>query len=146
IMRRSATGLILTLAFGLLVVPLISTAQPQRTIPVIGVLANADLSAALANPKSPVSALRQGLRDMGYIEGQNIGMEYRPQGGKPAPLSTYAAELARLKVDVLVTFGALPTRAARDETHTIPIIFACTFDPVEQGLVGSLTQPGGKII
>jgi putative ABC transport system substrate-binding protein len=81
-------------------------AQPRRTIPVIGVLANADLSAALANPKSPVSALRQGLREMGYVEGQTIVLEYRPHGEKPAPLSTYAAELVRLQVDVLVTFGA----------------------------------------
>jgi putative ABC transport system substrate-binding protein len=120
-------------------------AQPRRTIPVIGVLANADLSAALANPKSPVSALRHGLRDLGYVEGQNIAFEYRPLGGKPAPLSTFAAELVRLQVDVLVTFGALPTRAAREETTTIPIVFACTFDPVEQGLVRSLAQPGGNI-
>jgi putative ABC transport system substrate-binding protein len=82
---------------------------------------------------------------MGYIEGQTIALEYRPQGGKPAPLSTYAAELVRLQVDVLVTFGAIPTRTAREVTTTIPIVFACTFDPVEQGFVGSLAQPGGNI-
>jgi ABC-type uncharacterized transport system substrate-binding protein len=120
-------------------------AQPRRTIPVIGVLANADLSAALANPKSPVSALRQGLREMGYVEGQTIVLEYRPHGEKPAPLSTYAAELVRLQVDVLVTFGAIPTRTVREATTTIPIVFACTFDPVEQGFVSSLAQPGGNI-
>jgi ABC-type uncharacterized transport system substrate-binding protein len=141
----SSIRVIVTLSLSILAALLTADAQPQRTIPVIGVLANADLSAALANPKSPVSALRQGLRDMGYVEGHNIVMEYRPQEGKPAPLSTYAAELVRRQVDVLVTFGALPTRAARDETTTIPIVFACTFDPVEQGLVGSLTQPGGNI-
>ena len=136
---------IVTLSLGLLAALLTADAQPRRNIPVIGVLANADLSAALANPKSPVSALRQGLRDMGYVEGQNIAFEYRPLGGKQAPLSTFAAELVRLQVDVLVTFGALPTRAAREETTTIPIVFACTFDPVEQGLVRSLAQPGGNI-
>jgi putative ABC transport system substrate-binding protein len=120
-------------------------AQPQRNIPVIGVLSNADLSAALADPKSGASALRQGLREMGYVEGQNIVMEYRPQGEKPAPLATYAAELVHRKVDVLVTFGASPTWAARDETTTIPIVFACTADPVALGFVASLAQPGGNI-
>jgi ABC-type uncharacterized transport system substrate-binding protein len=144
-MGSRTVRVIVTLSLGILAVLLTADAQPQRTIPVIGVLANADLSAALSNPKSPVSALRQGLREMGYVEGHNMVMEYRPQGGTPAPLATYAAELVRLQVDVLVTFGALPTRAARDETTTIPIVFACTFDPVEQGLVGSLTQPGGNI-
>jgi putative ABC transport system substrate-binding protein len=141
----SAVGCLVTLTLSLLAAPLAADAQPRQSIPVIGVLANADLSAALANPQSSVSALRQGLRDMGYVEGQNMVMEYRPQGGKPAPLSTYAAELVRLKVDVLVTFGALPTRAAREETTTIPIVFACTFDPVEQGLVRSLAHPGGNL-
>jgi putative tryptophan/tyrosine transport system substrate-binding protein len=136
---------IVTVSLGILAALLAADAQPRRNIPVIGVLANADLSAALANPKSHVSAFRQGLRDMGYVEGQNIDIEYRPLGGKQALLSILAAELVRLKVDVLVTFGALPTRAAREETTTIPIVFACTFDPVEQGLVGSLAQPGGNI-
>jgi putative ABC transport system substrate-binding protein len=136
---------IVTLSLGIFAVLLAADAQPRRNIPGIGVLANADLSAALANPKSPVSTFRQGLRDMGYVEGQNIDIAYRPLGGKQAPLSTFAAELVRLKVDVLVTFGALPTRAAREETTTIPIVFACTFDPVEQGLVRSLAHPGGNI-
>jgi putative ABC transport system substrate-binding protein len=136
---------IVTLSLGLLAARLTADAQPRRHIPVIGVLANADLSAALANPKGSVSALRQGLRDLGYVEGQNMVMEYRPLGEKPAPLSTYAAELVRLPVDVLVTFGALPTRTAREATTTIPIVFACTFDPVAQGLVGSLTHPGGNL-
>jgi putative tryptophan/tyrosine transport system substrate-binding protein len=142
-MWSSAASVIVTL--GILAALLTADAQPQRNIPVIGVLSNADLSAALVDPKSGVSAFRQGLRDMGYVEGQNIVIEYRPQGEKPAPLSTYAAELVHLKVDVLVTFGVLPTRAAREETTTIPIVFACTFDPVAQGLVGSLAQPGGNI-
>jgi putative ABC transport system substrate-binding protein len=143
-MWSSTVRVIVTLSLGILTA-FPAAAQPRRNIPVIGVLANADLSAALVNPKSPVSALRQGLREMGYIEGQTIALEYRPQGGKPAPLSTYAAELVRLQVDVLVTFGAIPTRTAREVTTTIPIVFACTFDPVEQGFVGSLAQPGGNI-
>jgi putative ABC transport system substrate-binding protein len=82
---------------------------------------------------------------MGYVEGHNIVMEYRPQGGTPAPLAASAAELVRLQVDALVTFRAIPTRAAREETTTLPIVFVCTFDPVEQGLVGSLTHPGGNL-
>jgi putative ABC transport system substrate-binding protein len=142
-MWSSAARVIITL--GLLAALLTADAQPRRHIPVIGVLANDDLSAALANPKSPVSALRQGLRKMGYIEGQNIVMEYRPHGEKPAPLSTYAAELVHRKVDVIVTFGALPTGAAREATTTLPIVFACTADPVALGFVVSLAQPGGNI-
>ena len=136
-MWSSAARVIVTL--GLLAALLTADAQPRRHIPVIGVLANDDLLAALANPKSPVSALRQGLREMGYVEGQNIAMEYRPHGEKPAPLSTYAAELVHRKVDVLVTFGALPTGATREATTTIPIVFACTADPVALGFVA---QPG----
>jgi ABC-type uncharacterized transport system substrate-binding protein len=144
-MTRRLIGLLITLTLGLLVAPCAAEAPPRRHIPVIGVLANTDPSAALADPKSGVSALRQGLHDMGYIEGQNIVMEYRPQGEKPAPLATYAAELVHRKVDVLVTFGLIPTRAAREATATIPIVFACTFDPVERGLVESLAQPGGNL-
>jgi putative tryptophan/tyrosine transport system substrate-binding protein len=142
-MWSRAARVIVTL--GILAALLTADAQPQRNIPVIGVLSNADLSTALADPKSGVSALRQGLHDMGYIEGHNIVMEYRPQGEKPAPLATYAAELVHRKVDVLVTFGLIPTRAAREATATIPIVFACTFDPVERGLVESLAQPGGNL-
>ena len=133
-MWSSAVRVIVTLSLGILTALLAADAQPQRNIPVIGVLANTDLSEALANPKSSVSAFRQGLRDMGYVEGQNIGIEYRPSGGTQAPLSTFASELVRLKVDVLLTMGALPTRAAHEATTTIPIVFTCTFDPVEQGL------------
>jgi putative ABC transport system substrate-binding protein len=142
-MWSSAASVIVTLGF--LAALLTADAQPRRHLPVIGILANDDLSAALANPKSPVSALRQGLREMGYVEGQTIAMEYRPHGEKPAPLSTYAAELVHRKVDVLVTFGALPTGAAREATTTIPIVFACTADPVALGFVVSLAQPGGNI-
>jgi putative ABC transport system substrate-binding protein len=144
-MWSSAVRVIVTLSLGIFMALLAADAQSQRNIPVIGVLANADLSTALANPKSPVSALRHGLREMGYVEGQNIGIEYRPSGGTQEPLSTFAAELVRLKIDVLVTFGVIPTRAAREATATIPIVFACTFDPVERGFVESLAQPGGNL-
>jgi putative tryptophan/tyrosine transport system substrate-binding protein len=144
-MTHRAIRLLVTLTFGLLVAPLAADAPPRRNIPVIGVLANTDLSAALADPKSSVAAFRQGLRELGYVEGQNIDIEYRPLGGKQALLSSVAAELVRLKMDVLVTFGLLPTRAAREATVTIPIVFACTFDPVERGLVESLAQPGGNL-
>ena len=130
-MWSKTVRVIVTLSLGILTTLLAAAAQPRRNIPVIGVLANTDLSAALANPKSNVAAFQQGLRDMGYVEGQNIDLEYRPLGGKQALLSSFAAELVRLQVDVLVTFGLIPTRAAREATATIPIVFACTFDPVE---------------
>jgi putative ABC transport system substrate-binding protein len=130
---------------GILAALLTAGAQPQRHLPVIGVLSNADLSTALTDPTSGVSALRQGLHDMGYIEGRNMAMEYRPHGENPAPLATDAAELVHRQVDVLVTFGLIPTRVAREATATLPIVFACTFDPVERGLVESLAQPGGNL-
>ena len=108
-MRSSTVSISITLSLSILAALLTADAQPQRHMPLIGVLANDGLAAALANPKSPVSALRHGLREMGYVEGQTIAMEYRPHGEKPAPLATYAAELVQRQVDVLVTFGALPT-------------------------------------
>ena len=144
-MPRCHLALLVTLALGLLMAVPAADAQPQRNIPIVGVLANADLSAALVDPKSSVSAFRQGLREMGYVEGQNIGFEYRPSGGTQEPLSTFAGELVRLKVDVLLTMGVLPTQAAREATTTIPIVFSCTFDPVERGFVESLARPGGNL-
>ena len=90
-------------------------------------------------------AFRQGLRDIGYLEGQNLIIEYRWAEGKGERLPTLAAELVELPVDVLVTAGSLAARAAQHATSTIPIVFAHVGDPVGYGLVASLARPGGNL-
>jgi putative tryptophan/tyrosine transport system substrate-binding protein len=92
-----------------------------------------------------VEAFRQRLRELGYVEGKNIVIEYRYADGKRERLPDLAAELARLKVDVIVTTGAVPVLAAKKASPTIPIVFASSSDPVRSGLVSSLAQPGGTI-
>jgi putative ABC transport system substrate-binding protein len=92
-----------------------------------------------------VDAFRQGLREHGYIEGQNIFLEYRYAEGNQNRLREFAAELARLKVDAIVTGGSIATRPAKEATNAIPIIMAYDFSPVESGIVASLARPGGNI-
>ena len=89
--------------------------------------------------------LRQGLHQLGYVEGKDIVIEYRFAEGKLDRLSEHAAELVRLKVDVIVTAGPAPTRAAKAATSTIPIVMAQDPDPVGNGFVSSLARPGGNI-
>jgi putative ABC transport system substrate-binding protein len=90
-------------------------------------------------------AFVQGLRELGYVEGQNLLMEYRWSAGDVERLRAHAAELVRLGVHVIVTGGPLATRAAKDLTRTIPIVMAEDIDPVGDGFVASLGQPGGNI-
>jgi ABC-type uncharacterized transport system substrate-binding protein len=90
-------------------------------------------------------AFRQGLRELGYVEGKNIVIEYRSAEGKPDRLPAVAAELARLKVDVIVTTGPSVTRAAKEATSTIPIVMTNDNDPVGNRFVASLARPGGNI-
>jgi putative tryptophan/tyrosine transport system substrate-binding protein len=90
-------------------------------------------------------AFRQGLRELGYVEGQNIVIEWRFAQGKPDQVPRNAAELVLLKVDVIVTGGPTDTRAAKGATSTIPIVMTNESDPVGTGLVGSLARPGGNI-
>ena len=90
-------------------------------------------------------ALHQGLRELGYIEGQNIIIEYRYAGGKFERLPDLAAELVRLNVDAIVAGETEAIRAAKQSTSTIPIIMAVTADPVGSGFVASLARPGGNI-
>jgi putative ABC transport system substrate-binding protein len=92
-----------------------------------------------------VEAFRQRLRELGYVEGKNIVIEYRYAEGKRERVPDLAAELVRLKVDVIVTTGAVPVLAAKKASPTIPIVFASSSDPVGSGLVSSLAQPGGTI-
>ena len=90
-------------------------------------------------------ALRQGLRELGYVEGKNILIEFRHAEGKPQPLSELAEELVRLKVDVIVTTATEPSLSAQRATSTIPIVMGGGGDPVAAGLVASLARPGGNI-
>jgi putative ABC transport system substrate-binding protein len=95
---------------------------------------------------SPIwNAFRQGLRDLGYVEGQNIAFEYRYAGGMPDRLAWVAVELVRRPVDLIATFGTAPTLAAKQATTTIPIVMIGVGDPVGAGLVPSLARPGGNI-
>jgi ABC-type uncharacterized transport system substrate-binding protein len=116
-------------------------AQQPTKIPRIGFLSNASLSVQLARTE----ALRQGLRELGYVEGKNIVIEYRAADAKPDRLPALAAELTRLKVDVIVTAGPSATRAAKKAILTIPIVMTQDNDPVGNGFVASLARPGGNI-
>jgi putative ABC transport system substrate-binding protein len=116
-------------------------AQQPAGIPRIGILSTSSGSVFSAR----VEAFRQRLRELGYVEGKNIAIEYRYADGKRERLPDLAAELARLKVDVIVTTGAVPVLAAKKASPTIPIVFASSSDPVRSGLVSSLAQPGGTI-
>jgi putative ABC transport system substrate-binding protein len=116
-------------------------AQQPVGIPRIGILIPSSVSFLSAR----VEAFRQRLREHGYVEGKNIVIEYRYAEGKRERLPDLAAELVRLKVDVIVTTGAVPVLAAKKASPTIPIVFASSSDPVGSGLVSSLAQPGGTI-
>jgi putative tryptophan/tyrosine transport system substrate-binding protein len=121
-----------------------SSAEAQQTSKVhrVGVLVTTSRSAGAGN----IKAFQQGLRELGYIEGKNIIVEYRYADGKMEPLPELMAELIRLKVDIIVTNSAAPIRAAKNPTETIPIIFAAiTSDPVGDGLISSMARPGGNV-
>jgi putative ABC transport system substrate-binding protein len=129
-----------TLAGGLLAAPLAAEAQSAVKVPRIGYLA----PNLAASPHLP-EAFRQGLRDLGYVESQNVVIEYRSAEGKPERLPALAAELVALKVDVIVGPGTPTALAARQATRTLPIVFATAADPVGSGLVTSLARPGGNV-
>ena len=116
-------------------------AQQSTKIPRIGVLVTNSRSAIAAR----VDAFLQGLRELGYVEGKNIVIEWRSAEGKLDRLPALAAELVRLKVDVIVTGGSENTRAVKEATNTIPIVMAQDSDPVANGFVASLARPGGNI-
>lgn len=129
---------IVTLALCLLVLPLAAQAQQRGKIPLVGVLRP-------TSPTDPLTeAFRQGLHDLGYVEGHNIRLAYRFAEGQYERLPELAAELIRLPVDVLVTDGPGAV-AAKHATDTIPIVFAAFSNPVEEGLVASLARPGGNV-
>jgi putative tryptophan/tyrosine transport system substrate-binding protein len=116
-------------------------AQQPTKIPRIGFLSGASPSTNV--PRHEV--FRQGLRELGYVEGKNIVIEYRYADGKLDRLPTLAAELVRLNVDIIVSAGPGPTRATKAATSTIPIVMTQDSDPVADGFVASLARPGGNI-
>ena len=118
-----------------------AVAQQPKKIPRIGVLR----SGSPSSHASEREALRQGLRELGYLEGKNILIEYRYAEGKREQWPELAAELVRLKVDVIVVGGVGVTQATRQATSTIPIVVGGAGDLVKAGLVGSLAKPGGNI-
>jgi putative ABC transport system substrate-binding protein len=140
--RRHAVGLLVLLVLGFLVVPLAVQAQPSAKVPRIGILS--PFSLANQGPNR-VDTFRQGLRELGYREGENIFIEYRWAEGHPERLAELAADLVRLQVDIIVTVSMTSVRAARHATATIPIVSGGAGDLVRGGLVASLAQPGGNI-
>ena len=116
----------------------VAEAQQPKKVPHIGYLRFIEV---------PVydAAFRKGLSELGYVEGQNIHVEYRFAGGSTERLAEFAAELVRLKVDVIVAGSTQSIDAAKQATRTIPIVFPVTFDPVESGFVASLARPGGNL-
>ena len=115
----------------------LAEAQQPKKIPRIGYLTSVG--------SAPNKAFLQGLRDLGYVEGKNILIEFRTTGGKSERLPELAAELVRLKVDVIVADTASHVTAAKNATATIPIVMRSVADPIALGLVASLAHPGGNI-
>ena len=131
---------IATLTGGLLAAAFAAEAQPAGKVPRIGFL-----TGNLAASPHVVEAFRQGLRDLGYIEGRNVAIDYRDAEGKFERLPARAAELVALKVDVIVAGGTPQALAAKQATRTVPIVFGAAGDPVTSGLVTSLARPGGNV-
>jgi putative ABC transport system substrate-binding protein len=138
-MTRRRIGLLFILAC--LMAPLVADAPPVGKVWRIGVLQA--FSPAVGEPF--VEAFRQGLRELGYVEGQHIAGEYRWAHGQVEVLPVLAAELVRLPVDLIFAGSTAASLAARDATQTIPIVFVGVADPVGAGLVASLAQPGGNL-
>ena len=116
------------------------SAEAQKT-PRIGFVSGG----ASSTSRPTLKAFQQGLRDLGYLEGKNILVEFRYAEGKPSRFANLVAELVQLKVDVLVSNSTPAVRAAKKVTKTIPIVMVITQDPVAAGLIDSLARPGGNI-
>jgi len=138
-MRYKAIAFLL-LALAIASVNLTEAQQPKK-VPRIGFLAATSPSVEAAR----IEAFRQGLRELGYVEGKNIIIEWRWAEGKFDRLPDLAAELVRLNVDVIVTGGSTSSGAAKEVTTTIPIVMAQVNDPVGSGFVASLARPGGNM-
>jgi putative ABC transport system substrate-binding protein len=137
---RPKFPLIMLTVFILVSVHLTHAQQPKKVIR-LGFLA----ATSASTEKSRIEAFRQGMRELGYVEGKNIVIEWRFAEGKLDRLPDLAAELVLLKVDVIVTAGPNSTRAVKEATATIPIVMGLDTDPVGSGVVASLARPGGNI-
>jgi putative ABC transport system substrate-binding protein len=138
----NAVGFIMTLTLSLFTALLAAHAQPAGKVPRIGVLMQGVPPGAAGDE---LDVFRQGLQDLGYVEGQTIALEVRWGEGQHERYPALAADLVRLPVDLIVAAGASPARAAQHATTTIPIVMLVGIDPVAQGLVTSLARPGGNI-
>jgi putative tryptophan/tyrosine transport system substrate-binding protein len=143
-MWHSAVRCIVMLILSLLSASLgTAAAQPAGKVPRIGYLSTGFATDPMR--ERLLEAFRQGLRELGYVEGQNIAIESRWTEDKDDRLPALAADLVRLKVDVIVASGGAATQAARQATRTIPIVMSQVNDPVGSGLVASLARPGGNV-
>jgi putative ABC transport system substrate-binding protein len=141
-MGLSAVGLVVTLTL-VIFTPLAVDAQAPSQVSRLGILASGSL---MSRHIPNFEAFRERLSDLGWVEGQNLTMEMRWAEGREERLPELAADLIRLKVDVIMTIGgAAPTQAAQHATSTIPIVMVGTGDPVGRGFVASLARPGGNI-
>jgi putative tryptophan/tyrosine transport system substrate-binding protein len=134
-------ALCLVVAVLILVAPLTIEGQPTGKAHRIGVL---EIVGAASNA-AYLGAFRQGLAELGYVEGQTVVLEYRSAEGRPERFSDLATELVQLKVDVIVTRGTPATLAAKHATQTIPIVMASSGEPALEGIVASLARPGGNV-
>ena len=134
-------GLAVVLIVSLLAAPLAADAQQAGKVPRIGFL-----SVTSPSDRPPLlDAFRQRLRELGWVEGQNIVIDYRYAEGRVDRLPDLAAELVRLKVDLIVSWGTQGVTAAKNATETIPIVMIAVRDPVGTGLIASLARPGGNV-
>jgi ABC-type uncharacterized transport system substrate-binding protein len=131
----------ITLVGAAVAVPFPASAQQAAKVPTIGFLGQLTLSAM----SKWTAAFVQRLRELGWVEGRTVAIEYRWAEGRSERLAEFAAELVRLKVDVIVTGGTAAVMAAKQATPVIPIVFATAGDPVGIGLVASLARPGGNV-
>ena len=139
--RSLALVLLAGLAPGLAFTTLVAEGQQAARIHRLGYITLGGASEGLQQ----LDSFRQGLRELGYVQGQNVFLEIRNADGKPEQLPDLAAELAPLKVDVIVTSSGTAALGAKKATQTIPIVMATSSDAVRQGLVASLARPGGNV-
>jgi putative ABC transport system substrate-binding protein len=140
-MWLSSVGGIVTLVLSILATSLAAAGPPSAHVPRIGLLDTGSPSTS----QSRIDAFHQGFRDLGYLEGQNMVLEYRWAEGNLDRLPDLATELVRLRVDVIMAPGTAAIRAAQHATRTIPIVMVGTMDPVAEGFVASLAHPDGNI-
>jgi len=140
---KKAAVLSILVGLAVLTVAVVAGAQQPKKVTRIGLLVSGSPSST--REIGNVEAFRQGLREIGYVEGQNIAIEYRYADGVDDQLPNLAAELVQRKVDVIFTSGTVATQAAKNATTTIPIVMTSVTDPVGTGLVTSLAHPGGNV-